>query len=145
MAIGRGRELRRQFLLQQPRALSLEMEVGAESIDPLPHPGAQVTMRLKDALRAVLFELRKHAASGLNQSLLARNASPQLQERGAFVPQGLRQNAVFDLVQLSGDLLRSLSDRICGGHEKALKQRRAIFKVAPFSVWSLTAMEERVG
>jgi len=116
-----------------------------ESIDPLPHPGAQVTICLKDALRAVLFELRKHAVSGLNQSLLARNASPQLQERGAFVPQGVRQNAVFDLVQLSGDLLRSLADRICGGHEKALNSAALSSKMAPFSVWSLTAMAERAG
>jgi hypothetical protein len=114
-----------------------------ESVDPLPHPAAQVTIRLKDALRAVLFELRKHAVSGLNQSLLARNASPQPQERRAFVPQGVRQNAVFDLIQLSGDLLRGLADRICSGHEKALKQRGAILKGSAFSAWSRTAIAER--
>ena len=100
VAIGRGRELRRHFLLQKPRALSLQMEVGPKSVDPLPHSGAQVAIRLKDALSAVLFELRQHAVSGLNQPLLARNASPQPQERRAFVAQGVRQNAVFDLIQL---------------------------------------------
>ena len=85
VAIGRGRELGRHFLLQKPRALSLQMKVGAESVDPLPHPGAQVAIRLKDALAAVLFELPQHAVSGLNQPLLARNASPQPQKRRAFV------------------------------------------------------------
>ena len=29
---------------------------------------------------------------------------------------------------LAGDLLRGLADRICGGHEKALKQRGAILE-----------------
>jgi hypothetical protein len=104
------------------------MEVGPKSIDPLPHSRAQIAIRLKDALSAILFELRQHAMSGLNQSLLARNASPQLQKGRAFVLEGVRQNAVFDLIQLSGDLLRSLADRIRGGHEKALKQRRAILE-----------------
>ena len=68
------------------------------------------------------------AASGLNQSLLARNASSQLKKGRGFVLEGIRQNAVFDLIQLAGDLLRGLADRIRGGHEKALKQRRAILK-----------------
>ena len=116
------------LLLQQPRALGLKMKVCTESIDPLPHPGAQVAIRLKDALGAVEFELPQHAVSGLNQSLLARNASSQPQKRRAFVLEGVRQNVVFDLIQLSGDLLRGLANRICGGHEKALKQSRAIFK-----------------
>jgi hypothetical protein len=44
------------------------------------------------------------------------------------VLEGVRQNPVFDPVQLSGDLLRGLADRICGGHEKALKQRGAILE-----------------
>ena len=93
------------------------MKVRVESIDPLPHPGAQVAIRLKDALGAVEFELPQYGVSGLNQSLLARDASSQLQKRSAFVFEGVRQNAVFDLIQLSGDLLRGLADRICGGHE----------------------------
>ena len=108
------------------------MKVRVESVNPLAHPRAQVAIRLKDALGAVLFELPKHAVSGLNQSLLARNASSQPQERRAFVPQGVRQSAVFDLVQLTGDLLRGLADRICGGHEKALKQGGAILKGSAF-------------
>src|SRR6202044_541647 len=75
VAIGRCRELGRHLLLQQPRALSLQMKVRVKGIDPLPHPGAQVAIRLKDALGSVEFELPQYAVSGLNQSLLARNAS----------------------------------------------------------------------
>ena len=90
VAIGRGRELGRHLLLQEPRALGLQMKIRVESIDPLPHPRTQVAIRLKDALGAVEFELPQHAVGGLNQSLLARNASSQLQKCRAFVPEGVR-------------------------------------------------------
>ena len=47
------------------------MEVDPKRIDPLSYSRAQVAICLKDALSAVLFELRKHAVRCSNQSLLA--------------------------------------------------------------------------
>jgi hypothetical protein len=65
---------------------------------------------------------------GLNQSLLARNASSQPQERCAFIAHRFGQNAVFDTIQLAGALLRGLADRVSGGDKQAFEQRRAIFE-----------------
>ena len=70
--------------------------------------------------------------SGLNQSLLARNASSQAQQRRAFVAHSFGQNAVFDAIQFAGGLLRGLPDRVGGGDKQAFEQRRAIFESCAF-------------
>ncbi len=144
VAIGRGRELRRHFLCRS-RARSACRWSRPEKRQPAaalwsPDRDTPEGRSLRGFVRVAPARYER-----LEPALLARNASPQPQERGALIAQGVRQDSVFDLIQLGGDLLRGLADRVGGSDQHALKQRRAVFKVAPFSAWSLTAMAERAG
>ena len=116
------------------------MEVDPKRIDPLSYSGAQVAICLKDALSAVLFELRKHAVRCSNQSLLG---SSQSQERCAFIAQGVRQNAVFDLIQLAAICCAASPIESAAAISMLSNSAALSSMVAPFSAWSLTAIAER--